>query len=192
MIVDLWVGDAELNGIVHHMKNRKVDAVYCDPPWNAGIAKIFRNWAGATGDGFSLGELALATVEQFRVVCPAGPWFLDVGAHPDLWLEAVRRVRPKAVTRPATWSDGDKLTHVIQSGASALMPSGLDGEQSTEWVFNYFVDMGVESVLDPFIGKGLTLRHALPLGISVYGMELNAKRLEVAKGVAYSLRKNDT
>lgn len=187
MIVDLWEGDAELNHIVEHMGDRRVDAVYCDPPWNAGIAKIFRNWAGATGDQFSLGELVKRTVNQLSVVCPGGPWFLDVGPYPDMWVEAVRRVRPKARSRPATWGGG-KLTHVVQSGASALMPSGLEGEESTEWVFNYFVDMGVESVLDPFVGKGLTVRHALPLGISVYGMELNAKRLEIAKGLAYSLR----
>ncbi|MCH8914030.1 MAG: hypothetical protein IIA33_10745 [Planctomycetes bacterium] len=169
MIVDLWVGDAELNGIVHHMKNRKVDAVYCDPPWNAGIAKIFRNWAGATGGHFSLPNLVVCTVKQLNTVCPGGPWFLDVGPRPDLWLEAVRRVRPWAVSRPATWGEERRPTYVVQSEASALMPGELHGQESTEWVFNYFVDMGVESVLDPFIGKGLTLRHALPLGISVYG-----------------------
>ncbi len=186
MIVDLWEGDAETYDIVDHMAGRTVDAVYCDPPWNAGIAKIFRNWAGATGDQFSLGGLAIATVDQLRIVCPGGPWFLDVGPYPDLWLEAVRRVRPKAVSRPATWSGG-KLTHIVQSGASTLMPSGLEGEQSTEWVFNYFVDMGIESVLDPFVGKGLTVRHALPLGISVYGMELNAKRLLEADSLAQGI-----
>lgn len=189
MIVDLWVGDVELNDIVEHMApghGGAVDAVYCDPPWNAGIAKIFRNWAGATGDQFSLPNLVEYTVHQLADVCRAGPWFLDVGPNPKLWLDAVRRIRPDAVSRPATWSNG-KLTHVVQSGASTLMPSGLEGEESTEWIFNYFVAMGVESVLDPFIGKGLTVRHAVPLGISVYGMELNAKRLSVAEALADEL-----
>ena len=186
MIVDLWVGDAETGDIGDHMDGTTVDAVYCDPPWNAGIAKIFRNWAGATGDQFSLGELAKRTVRQLQAACPRGPWFLDVGPYPDLWWNAVKVSRPDAVVRSATWSDG-KLTHVIQSRASSLMPSGLEGEESTEWVFNYFVDMGVESVLDPFIGKGLTVRHAVPLGISVYGMELNAKRLSVAEALADEL-----
>ncbi len=188
MIVDLWVGDVELNDVYEHIAPGTVDAVYCDPPWNAGIAKIFRNWAGATGDQFSLSNLIEYTVNQLVDVCPSGPWFLDVGPHPKAWLKAVKQIRPEAVIRPATWGEEHRLTHVVQSGASALMPSGLHGEQSTEWIFNYFVDMGIESVLDPFIGKGLTLRHALPLGISVYGMELNAKRLEISKGVAYSLR----
>ncbi len=187
MIVDLWVGDAETGDIGDHMSGITVDAVYCDPPWNAGIAKIFRNWAGATGDQFSLTNLVGCTVRQLSLVCPGGPWFLDVGPRPDLWLEAVRRVRPWAVSRPATWGDKHRRTYIVQSEASALMPSELHGEESTEWVFNYFVDMGVESVLDPFIGKGLTVRHAVPLGISVYGMELNAKRLSVAEALADEL-----
>ncbi len=183
MIVDLWVGDVELNDIYEHIAPGTVDAIYCDPPWNAGIAKIFRRWAGKAGSQFSLPNLVEYAVAQFADVCPTGPWFIDVGAHPDLWLNAVRSVRRDAVARPAMVSNGN-LTHVIQSGTSALMPDGLEGEQSTEWIFNYFVDMGVESVLDPFIGKGLTVRHAVPLGISVYGMELNAKRLAVAEALA--------
>ncbi len=188
MIVDLWVGDVEQGDVTGHMGRRRVDAVYCDPPWNAGIAKIFRNWAGVTGDHFSLTNLVGCTVKQLNTVCPGGPWFLDVGPQSDHWLEAVRRVRPWAARRPATWGDKHRRTYIVQSEASALMPSGLHGEESTEWIFNYFVDMGIESVLDPFIGKGLTLAHALPLGIGVYGMELNAKRLEIAKGLAYTLR----
>ncbi len=187
MIVDLWVGDVELNHIYEHIAPGTVDAVYCDPPWNAGIAKIFRNWAGATGEGFSLPNLVEYTVAQLADVCPTGPWFLDVGPRPDHWLEAVRHVRPWAASRPATWGSEYRPTHIVQSGASAMMPSELHGQESTEWVFNYFVDMGVESVLDPFIGKGLTLAHALPLGISVYGMELNAKRLRVAEALADEL-----
>ena len=186
MIVDLWVGDAEMNHIWEHMSPERVDAIYTDPPWNEGIGKIFRRWADATGDQFSLANLAEYTVGQLCDVCPSGPWFLDVGPHPDLWFEAVRTARPGAVLRAQTWGDERRPTHVIQSEAP-LMPTGLHGEESTEWIFNYMVDHGLDSVLDPFMGKGLTVRYAIPRGISVYGMELNPKRLAECQKLADKL-----
>jgi hypothetical protein len=161
---------------VGHLGTQQIDAIYTDAPWNEGIGKIFRRWAGATGDQFSLRMLALLTAEQFHVICPSGPWFIEVGPHPDLWHDAVRRVRSGCTLREHTWGDTAKPTFIVQSGAT-LMPTGLHGEETTEWVFNYFIDHGIESVLDPFIGKGLTVRYAIPRGISVYGMELNPKRL---------------
>ena len=184
MIVDLWTGDAELGDITRHCYH--ADAVYTDPPWNEGIGKIFRRWADQTGEEFSLSNLAARTVEQLRYICPAGPWFREVGPHPDLWREAVSGVRQGVVVRRTTWGDGKKPSHVIQAGAP-LMPEGLHGEEATEWVCNYFIDRGIESVCDPFIGKGLTVRHAVPLGISVYGMEINPKRLAVAQRKADEL-----
>ena len=193
MIVDLWTGDAELGDIVKHVGpddqavwDYGIDAIYTDPPWNEGIGKIFRRWADKTGEEFSLSNLAARTVEQLYCICPAGPWFLEVGPHPDLWREAVSGVRQDVVVRRTTWGEGKKPSHVIQAGAP-LMPEGLHGEESTEWVFNYFIDRGVESVCDPFVGKGLTVRYALPLGISIYGMELNPKRLAVAQRKADEL-----
>lgn len=184
LIVDLWTGDAETGDI---KRSPQVDAVYTDPPWNEGIGKIFRGWADKRGEHFSLDGLARQTCTDLYGVCPSGLWFVEVGPDPEPWLSNITEFRDGAVCVPATWGASRKPMNVICVGEQ--IPNGLHGEQTTQAVFDIFLDHNVGSVIDPFIGKGLTIRHALPLGISVYGMELNHKRLAVAQSTADKILK---
>jgi DNA modification methylase len=189
LIVELWVGDAELGDIARNLQPDSVDAVYTDPPWNEGIGKIFRGWADAKDGQFSLEGLMRSTCSDLYRVCPTGPWFVEVGPNDEAWLEHVSAWRDGAVSVPATWGSGrePKLCHTICVGEAT--PPRLHGEETTRAAFDIMLSHGVDSVVDPFIGKGLTIRHALPLGISVYGMELNPKRLAEAQKTADKLIK---
>ena len=103
LIVELWVGDAELGDIARNLQPDSVDAVYTDPPWNEGIGKIFRGWADAKDGQFSLEVLMRRTCLDLYRVCPTGLWFLEVGPNDEAWLEHVSAWRDGAVSVHATW-----------------------------------------------------------------------------------------
>ena len=176
-MIDIWQGDIEEGDFAVHMKDG-VDAVYTDPPWNAGMAKLMRGWAGLEGD-YTYDGLVRDAVYQINEVCPDGPWFVECGAVPNIWLNEVKRYREGVHSREGTWGMSvRRKMHVIQSNVDPLMPLGLHGEQVTEWAFNYFADTGIRSVCDPFVGHGTTAKYAVNRGLDFYGMDFNIKRVE--------------
>lgn len=172
--VKLWVGDITQGGL----GKTRADAIYTDPPWNSGIARIMRQWANADKGSIHFHEFVRVTVTALARACPCGPWYIEVGRRPEIWMSELRLCsRGQLYVIPATWGPrtNPKPMYVICANGAEPLPDGLHGEQTTSNVMDRLESVG--SVLDAFVGKGLTLRHALPKGISVFGMEINRKRL---------------
>jgi len=176
----LWVGDL----VAGDLGDVSAEAIYTDPPWNPGMARIMRQWAHADTGPVDYLELVCRTALAFARACPSGPWYLQAGPRPSVWREGLRRCSPLPIhTIPATWGTvaNPKPYYVLCANGAPPIPSGLHGKDVTRAVMGQVTSK--KSILDPFMGKGQTLRHAIPLGVSVFGMEINPKRL--AAGAAW-------
>jgi hypothetical protein len=168
----LWVGDVTKGGL----GAVRADAIYTDPPWNPGIARIMRQWADADEGPIDFERFTRVSAMAIAKACPNGPWYVETGPHSAMWRAALGKYSssPVRVVR-ASWGSRAKPNHVVCANGAKPIPSGLSGEDTTRAAI--IECYPAATILDPFIGKGLTLRHAMPRGVSVLGMELNPKRL---------------
>ena len=195
----LQVGDVEMGGVARLLDGARVDAVYADPPWNAGIATRMRQWAGdeiPVDFGFLMQATADAVTQALK---PCGVAFLQMGVRGSgaaLLEEALAQAGLASAARPCATiaSDAPAETGKWARGAGALIivaartaaeaesievPTDLGYTDLCRALLRQVVPPG-GTVLDCFLGKGMTLRVCDAEGWSCYGMELNAKRLSEA------------
>ncbi len=183
---DLWrigdhrvvCADIECMNIWEYLPSCTPAAIYTDPPWNAGNAKMFRNYAQA-GPGAGYGVLLERLIEAGRhYACPMYLQWSVMG------LDVIRAALGNAnwnivqewslsyhkdgdmrliLTFPSTMIDkGDKGPNCIMDGAAIRS------------VLNHY-DRGV--VIDPFLGLGSTMWVAHRLGWTCYGGEINPQKV---------------
>lgn len=196
----LACGDVEeghVEAAVRLARDAGVDPRWCytDPPWNPGIARLFRRWADADRP-VDLDHLYRSFLRQSAEALPPGaPLWLELSPRAwRLWVRPVVEETGHAVNavRKASWEDRRGKHETVQArirlrpqeagpepvGSTVYLDDGLHGEESTESAFRSDHDAG--AVLDPFVGYGLSVRFAERCGISCVGLELNPDRLRDA------------
>lgn len=197
----LAVGDVERGAIADLMdwaRNTErglpgtVDAVYTDPPWNPGIARIFRRWAGREHGAVDLGFLFAAFVNDALAACPYGPWYIEMGRGGVHVMQDTLAQFDVGVTDVLLTTNDDAEAnaeaYVIEADPTepardAIVhprATGLNGTDLRRTIMGTFPERGIRTVLDPFAGYGGILREAATLDIGYYGLELNADRLQRA------------
>lgn len=161
-----------------------VSLVYTDPPWGRGNAKYWRTYAAKHGVDYvdpnwpGLMDRLVWAVDALRPDAAC----IEMGQR---WsAEVARRLGTLPVSvHDATYRAGHKHlpNHLIvatQSPAHPLhgaMPI-LHGAALTRWVFDTVAEPG-GVVVDPFVGRGMTVRFADHAGMACYGVELCPHRL---------------
>jgi DNA modification methylase len=136
---------------------------------------------------------------QDEVMAPMGAWAekrLKNLSETDL-VRDTSKVGSGFGKRVANWLERDKVypTNVLHLAAetknrnhSAAFPDALP-----EWFIKLFAEAG-DTVLDPFMGSGTTIRVAKRLGRAAIGVEVLPEYFELAKqeiASAYRIESND-
>ena len=184
-----------------------VDLVLTDPPYginyvsNAGVG---RGTAPITNDGARLSlRLYRSVIPLLR--CEHVLWFTRWDAWPDVWVELGQRFPMRGLL---VWDKGSPgmgdLNHwgpsyeLIASAGSGKTVGSRDGSvlrfptvpssgrgHPTEKPVNLLAHLiakldATDTVLDPFMGSGSTLRAAKDLGRKAVGIELEERYCEIA------------
>lgn len=97
------------------------------------------------------------------------------GDRPGQGWEAVILLHPPGRKK---WSGGGKAATWTSTVSHGLHPTEKPLYLISEWV-RLFTDPG-ETILDPFMGSGTTLRAAKDLGRKAIGIEIDEKYCEIA------------
>lgn len=172
----LWIGDIEEGDFVC-----TVDAIFTDPPWNPGIARMFRKWAGHDRT-VDLKTVARMASVQIAIACPKGPWYIEVGPNPEPWLTAIKGVSEGPVRAvKGTWGPSRNPFHMLCANGAPPISPGLYDEEGMAQAFRHFDQLNVRTIGDPFVGRGMTICHAKRHGMEVWGMDLNPQRIDEAR-----------
>ena len=182
----LLCGDITTEDLSVLMDGEKADIIYSDPPWNAGMATLFRKWAGKPakvdldeffnalllnlkthGKGVVVLDVGVQSYARFKKCAEAAgakmideiemEW--DSGGKYHTWVGTFNE-------SPIDWYDIDKAKYQNIEDSVEALEYLLSGWPAGDGIF-----------LDPCIGYGLGAKVGARLGLSVYGMELNPKRL---------------
>jgi hypothetical protein len=161
--------------------------VYSDPPWGRSIYAHFQKQAGLTVwdyDKFMVNYCAgIIEADPSIIFIEHGVKFAD-----EFLAVAKRAGFPPMVGSYKVWYGARKPSLLMvfcnQDLPKEFNPSGLGGEPMTDYVFHSLITLGIlkkgDAVLDPCLGKGMTLRMAMKYGLDCYGLELVKGRLEVS------------
>lgn len=156
------------------------DAVL-DAAWLAQVAPLVRRWVVATMDWRHIAELAKAPPASLRFV-RFGIWAKPNGApqftgdRPGPGWEGVAFLhRNEGRMR---WNGGGRSSVFTTPRVSGDHPTEKPIKLLRDWVA-LFSDPG-ETILDPFMGSGTTLRAAKDLGRKAIGIEIEERYCEIA------------
>lgn len=191
----LGVGDLEAPGVVeelaqaHFAREGKAlyDHAYTDPPWNAGIGRMFRKWAGQELDRSVDVDALLRATTDWCASQVRGWSFVQIGKQKhdvlrqcflDSGLTLQSEIACTHVNDGGTVVQGDAW---LFAGfpATSVKPPVVD--PSASWmqlasdVLAQVAQPG-ETVVDWYMGQGMVLRVAESLGLRSYGVEINRKR----------------
>jgi hypothetical protein len=205
----LGVGDLEDGGaadLLSELGRRTgrttYDHCYTDPPWNAGIGRMFRKWADPSGaQGLDRAvdvDRLLDDTVQLCATQVLGWSFVQIGKQKLDVLTAAVQSRPELTLRATIdcthVNDGGS---VVQGGAYLLAFHRVDApaelvegevpvvDPGASWlqlctdVLGQVAQPG-QTVVDWYQGQGMTLRCCEGLGLVSYGLEINAKRAHEA------------
>lgn len=164
-----------------------VDVIYTDPPWNDGVVKMFYRRAGLAPPG-SFEALMAGFLGLYAELCPDGPIVVEMGFS---GFEAFyRQVQASgALTCAAATAFYGGRPYVIWVGTfgeilDVTVPDGLRDEESVNWVIETFVRHPTQRgagqgtrFCDPCCGVGLQLLAAFDAGATVFGCELDPKKV---------------
>jgi hypothetical protein len=196
----LAVGDVE-RGAIDDLRSYRVgrgsspvvDAIYTDPPWNAGIARLFRRWAKRDEGPVDLNFLFHAFVAGSLKICPAGPWCIEMGSGGlAAILDVLRAFGVGVVGVLETTNDESKANaraYLITADPRLPVREGyvppraagdMDGTALRRAALDQMKSMGIATILDPFAGYGGILKEVDARGMAYCGIELNESRLQRA------------
>jgi hypothetical protein len=163
--------------------------VYCDPPWNPGIEKVFRTGAGVA----PVTSFNLFLDGWCRSVVRANPTdvFAEQGVipeHKEALLHAIRRCQGWRWPLQSEWvirygskrADGKKAPNaLLHFGPSKIAtdPTDLSGEKVIQTVLQG-LPRKPAYVIDQCAGLGMTSRVAHKMRLDFIGTELGPSRLE--------------
>lgn len=169
------------------------DLFYCDPPWGDGHLKWWRTMhRRATGEDARPVSLDAFLDRLFEVAVlhttPDATIFVEYGLG---WHDAItRRIAAyglylRALATPAYGSARRPLNLYVLSKAKrdplgddyAAAIDGTRGIDTLRTAVRPFAQPG-QAILDPCCGMGYTAQLAVEHGLTFYGNELNATRLE--------------
>jgi DNA modification methylase len=169
----------------------KVDLVLTDPPYGigAGREKPHNGWADygvASWDlqrpDRDLFQLLLASAE-FHIIW-GGNYFTDYLPPTMQWLIWDKGQRDFSLADfEMAWSSQQKASRIFEwSRAAALQDGKVHPTQKPKalikWCLGLYAD--AQTILDPFMGSGTTLRAAKDLGRKAIGIEIEEKYCEIA------------
>ena len=193
--ITIYCGDCR--DILPTLEARSIDLVLTDPPY--GIADIW-NGGGGTGNGSwrfratdthawdretvdivpELPAMATASVIRGGNYYPMPPtrcWFLWDKKQNDQWTTAQAEMAWTNVDRPVRMfrmSQAEFATEVQHKVHPTQKPLSL-----MRWCIA-MVPGSPQTILDPFMGSGTTLRAAKDLGRRAIGIELEERYCEIA------------
>ena len=196
----LLCGDVTRNDLNILMDGKKADIVYVDPPWNNGIATLFRRWAGKPSK-VRVSDFFVDLLEGLKKHSN-GVIIADVGEQTFLEFRTIaEQMGAKTIDSVMkTWGENDGVYYTwigtftdtdcgwYDSKVMEKYQANTDNEKALEYLLSEWKSYplnqsGKGIILDPCIGYGLTARLGHTLGLTIYGMELNPKRL--AKSVKF-------
>lgn len=146
------------------------DYIWTDPPWNPGVLRLFERQASARRApslGILLDRLAL-----FAANAPLGAHILYSASTPQ-YLETAM---PNTPWVDAYQSDNGKPCRLY---CTAPPPdNGLTGQDLIAACYQT-LPPGTR-ILDPFLGTGLAIPHAIRRELHITGIEISAKRCQQA------------
>ena len=152
-----------------------------DADWLADVTPLVRAWVVATMDWRHIAEIAKAPPAGLRFV-RFGVWVKPNGApqfsgdRPGPGWEGLAFLHKEGGRMK--WNGGGR--------SSVFTANRIDGEHPTQKpdrlmreMVTLFTNSG-ETVLDPFMGSGTTLRAAMDLGRKAIGIEIEERYCEIA------------
>lgn len=188
-----YEADAGLGEILDVVGQEVVHAVYTDPPWNAGIARRMRQWAGKDDGAVDFqGLMDQAASDLAWVLGGGAPGFVQMGdAGIDVTVRALEDAGLVAVPeRCGQCSEAfvpfKTRAWLVRVARSAEELPACTWDEDDAWTtlcskaLAPVVPAG-GTVLDPFVGLGLVLRVADAMGWRAVVSDLNTDR--VLRGV---------
>ena len=161
----------------------KVDLVLTDPPygicvtggtWGKQFDSTYQNWDAKPFDDIALivsaGSQAVVWGGNYFSMPPSRGWFI--------WKKPFLNTLADA---EMAWTNADRNTRVFESTRS---PDGKREHPTQKplelmsWCLSFYPT--AQTILDPFMGSGTTLRAAKDLGRKAIGIELEEKYCEIA------------
>lgn len=194
----IMCGDNTVDDLSILFDGVEIDCVYTDPPWNSNIATKFYKHAG------------IDTVIDINLMIPKivsklkdnffNSYLVVEFGNPCFELLKKSLIENGAVESKIFESYyGNNTPYSIWVGSfktNVSYPNVIDtskGKLFTKCYIKWFVDNGMKTFCDPFVGLGEFYRVAVNNGLICYGIELNpnklAKILEWAEKKKYIINK---
>lgn len=184
----LYVGDVEAGDMLR-ARDLGIAAILTDPPWNAGIARQMRQWAGADCGPVPLPRLYAAFARDAAALLPLGPVVVEIGAQGERALRAAMAgagfapwldiLCPAVSYQPyRTIAFGAAPSSAVPRDWTDCDPAGIRDQILAELA----IPRG-SVVFDPFIGLGTVIPPLLRAGLVPAGMEINPRRLAAAAAI---------
>lgn len=160
--------------------DKQIDLVYSDPPWGAGLAKMFRTMNGQKGKNAEYEKLMNRWADVASSAKRGAFGEMGKGWERDLCRPMQERGWYMMVEFEVTYSGGKPclVQFFKPQWEQDNIPPLYDLTGATLVKTAMSITSPGQSVADPTIGLGHTLRAGHGMGLRVYGMELNPKRLQ--------------
>ena len=173
----------------------KVDLLLTDPPYGAGLGGGFDSkWGDMVGDD-GMPDLRFILDMACRVVSFGASYYPDQLPHRGRWICWDKRTIDGAADAmlgspfELAWSNqrtgNDRIIRVLHGGVVNADGAGarVHPTQKPLAVFRQLIEWYAEqgdTILDPFMGSGTTLRAAKDLGRKAIGIEIEERYCEIA------------
>lgn len=163
----------------------KVDLVLTDPPYGIGFASqptTGQRAAGMKPEKWDDEKITLPEFNADKIVIWGGNYFaLPISRG---WLSWYKPDAPPSMGNvELAWTNQDRNSRQISHSIAATNPERVGHPTQKPlavilWTLSQFPDC--QTILDPYMGSGTTLRAAKDLGRQCIGIEISEKYCEIA------------
>lgn len=185
MLGDMEAGD--LNYFVNKIPN-KIDMVLTDPPWNKGLAKTFRTVANKYDTTFNAREVVwdsfiMKFAMEVGLINPKVLWVYMSISDTQKFINALQPFIPvKGMVEIESGFGKCNFIFFTHEKHYDLQAPVLEFWAMADWALKNKTGSKCETVLDMFMGNGSTAMEVLKTDKTVYGMDINKKKLEKCVG----------